>query len=84
MDDFVELVRHDPKVWAVYATQNTSGITVWTYVDSEDRTDRSPVYSAEWQLMTHFPDVAFDFNVLLAPAGSEEFDAGTYDYLFIR
>jgi hypothetical protein len=84
IDEFVRLVEDDPKVWAVYATQDHSGITVWTYLDSEDRRDRSPVYAAEWQLMSRYPEVAFDFNVLLSRAGSEQFEARQFEYLYTR
>lgn len=84
LDEFVSLLRDNPKVWAVNGTEDPPGITVWTYIDSDDRRDRSQVYAAEWQLMTRFPEVAFDFNVLLKPAGSEQFEAGTSNYFYIR
>jgi len=84
MDEFVELVKDNPKVWAVYATEDPSGITVWTYVDSTDRNDRSLVYEAEWQLLNMFPEVGFDFNAALVPAGHEQFDEGEKVYLYRR
>jgi len=84
MDEFVRLLKDNPKVWAVYATEDRSVITIWTYVDSHDRRDRSPVYAAEWHLLSRYPKVAFDFNVLLTPAGSEQFEAGSLDYVYTR
>jgi hypothetical protein len=84
MDKFVELVTDNPKVWAVYATQDPTGITVWTYVDSADRNDLSPVYEAEWQLLNMYPEVGFDFNTALVPAGHEQFDEGEKVYLYRR
>ena len=84
MDRFVELVKDNPKVWAVYATQDPSGITVWTYVDSTDRNDLSLVYDAEWQLLKIYPEVGFDFNTALVPAGHEQFDDGEKVYLYRR
>ena len=84
LDDFVALLRKNPKVCAVYATEDHWGITIWTCVDSNDREDRSPVYAAEWQLLSRYPEVPFDFNVLLSPAGSEQFDAGSFDYVYTR
>jgi hypothetical protein len=74
MDGFVELVKHNPKVWAVYAREDPSGITVWTYVDSTDRNDLSQVYEDEWRLLNMYPKVGFDFNTALVPVGNEQFD----------
>ena len=84
MDEFVELVKDNPKVWAVYATEDPSGITVWTYVDSTDRNDLSLVYEAEWQLLNMYPQVGFDFNTALVPAGHQQFDDGEKVYLYRR
>ena len=84
LDEFVGLLRGNPNVWAVHATEDHWGITLWTYVDSNDRTDRSPVYAAEWQLLSRYPEVAFDFNVVLSPAGGEQFEAGSFDYVYTR
>ncbi len=84
MDKFVELVKDNPKVWAVYATEDPSGITVWTYIDSADRNDRALVYEAEWQLLNLYPEVGFDFNTALVPAGHEQFDDGEKGYLYRR
>lgn len=84
LDEFVGLLRDNPSVWAVHATQDHWGITVWTYVDSNHRKDRSPVYAAEWQLLSRYPDMAFDFNVVLSPAGSEQFEAGSFDFVYTR
>ena len=84
MDEFVELVKDNPKVWAVYANEDPSGITVWTYIDSADRNDRSLVYEAEWRLLNLYPEVGFDFNTALVPAGHEQFDDGEKGYLYRR
>lgn len=84
LNEFVALLKDNSKVWAVYATEDHSGITVWTYVDSADRRDRSPVYAAEWQLLSRYAEVPFDFNVFLCPAGSEQFEAGSFDYVYTR
>jgi hypothetical protein len=84
LDEFVNLLRDNPKVWAVYGTEDPSGITVWTYIDSEDRNDRARVYEAEWQLLNMFPEVGFDFNTALVPAGREQFDEGENVFLYRR
>jgi len=84
MDEYVSLVKDNPKVWAVYATEDHSGIAVWTYVDSTDRNDRLPVYQMEWQLLNKYPEVGFDFNTALVPAGDEKFDEGENVYLYRR
>jgi hypothetical protein len=84
LDEFVNLLRDNPKVWAVYGTEDPSGITVWTYIDSTDRNDRSLVYDAEWQLLNMFPEVGFDFNTALVPTGQEQFDDGEKVYLYRR
>lgn len=84
MDEFVELVKENPKVWAVHAAEDPSGITVWTYVDSTDRNDRLPVYEAEWRLLNMFPEVGFDFNTALVPAGNEQFDDCEGVFLYKR
>lgn len=80
VDHFVKLVKGSPKVWAICAGQDSSGVLhIWTYVDSTDRSDRSPVYRAEWQMLKSYPDVPFDFNVVLLPSAkgqSEIDDAG--------
>jgi hypothetical protein len=81
--DFVKLVAANPKVWAVCADEDSSGIVhIWTYVDSTDRRDRSPVYHAEWQMLKRYPEVAFDYNVelLLAGKGQSEIDDTTCVY----
>lgn len=80
--EFVSLLRDNPKVWAVYGTEDPSGITIWTYIDSADRNDRLPVYEAEWQLLNMFPEVGFDFNTALVPAGQEQFDVGENSHLY--
>jgi hypothetical protein len=84
LDEFVNLLRDNPKVWAVYGTEDPSGITVWTYIDSTDRNDRSLVYEAEWKLLNMFPEVGFDFNTAMVPAGQEQFDDGEKVYLYRR
>jgi hypothetical protein len=84
MDDFARLLKDNPKVWAMHATQGGPGIVVWTYVDSRNRSDRSPVYAAEWELLSNYPEVAFDFNVVLSPPDSEQFETGDFDYLYTR
>lgn len=84
LDEFVRLLRDNPKVWAIYATEDSSGITVWTYVDSSDRNDLPPVYGAEWQLLKLYPEVPFDFNTALVSAGQEQFDDGKKVYLYRR
>ncbi|MBI1941758.1 MAG: hypothetical protein HYS33_09665 [Acidobacteria bacterium] len=77
-------MKDNAKVWAICAREDEAGIKIWTFVDSTDRGDRSPVYAAEWQLLTRYPEIPFDFNVLLSPAGSEQLDAGSLDYVFTR
>lgn len=84
LDEFVRLLRDNPKVWAVYGTEDPSGITLWTYIDSTDRNDRALVYEAEWQLLNKFPEVAFDFNTALVSAGNEQFDQGENVYHYRR
>lgn len=84
LDEFVRLLRNNPQVWAVYGAEEPSGITVWTYIDSTDRNDLPPVYEAEWQLLKLHPEVAFDFNTVLLPAGHEQFDDGENVYLYRR
>src|SRR5438309_11122195 len=79
LDEFVALVKHNAKVRAVRASQEGSVVQVWTYVDSTDRKDRSPVYEAEWQILERYPDVTFDFNVLLLPAGREALETESAD-----
>lgn len=82
--EFVELVKGNPKVWAVCATQENSVLHLWTYVDSTDDRDRSPIYRAEWQMLSRYPDVQFDFNVMLLPAGGEQFEDNAIVYLYKR
>lgn len=84
LDEFVGRIRGNPKVWAVYASQEGSVIQVCTYVDSKDRRDRSPVHEAEWQLLERYPEIMFDFNVFLRPAGSEQFEADGTNYVYTR
>ncbi len=84
LDEFVELVKGNPKVWAVCATQDASGIHVWTYVDSADREDRSLVYKAEWQILSGHPDILFDFNVILLRASDSELETDGVDYMYKR
>ena len=77
VDDFVNIVRGSPKVWAVCVDRDSLGVLhIWTYVDSTDRRDRSPVYRAEWQMLRSYPDVPFDFNAVLLPStkGQSEID----------
>jgi hypothetical protein len=84
LKEFVSLLRDNPKVWAVYGTEDSSGITIWTYIDSADRNDRALVYEAEWELLNLYPEVGFDFNTAVVPAGHEQFDDGEKVYLYRR
>ncbi len=84
MDEFVARVKGNPKVWAVYASEEGSVIHVWTYLDSNDRKDRSPIYGAEWNILTRYPQVDFDFNVALVPVDGEHFEVGKATYLYKR
>ena len=84
LDEFVGRIRDNPKVWAVYASQEGSVIQVCTYVDSKDRRDRSPVHEAEWHLLERYPEIMFDFNVFLRPVGSEQFETDGTDYVYTR
>jgi hypothetical protein len=84
MSGFVDLLEENPKVWAVAASGDPSGISVSTYIDSTDRSDRRPVYEAEWELMTRYPDVPFDFSTILAPVATVSLERGHYTYLHLR
>ena len=82
--DFVKLVEGIPKVWAVYVRSDSPVVHIWTFVDSTDWRDRSPVYEAEWEMLTRYPETPFDFNVELAPAGSEKFEGEKAAFVFKR
>jgi hypothetical protein len=84
MNEFVELLKDNPKVWAVTANGDPGGIDVWTYIDSDEQRDREAVYEIEWELMKRYPEVAFDFSTILSPAGSEFLEHGHYTYLHRR
>jgi len=83
-EDFVKLVEGIPKVWAVYVRSDNPVVHIWTYVDSTDWRDRSPVYNAEWEMLNRYPKTPFDFNVELAPARSEDFQAEKTAFVFKR
>jgi len=83
-EEFVKLVEGIPKVWAVYIRSDNPVVHVWTFVDSTDWRDRSPVYKAEWEMLIQYPETPFDFNVELAPAGSENFEGETTAFVFKR
>jgi hypothetical protein len=78
------LVEGIPKVWAVYVRSDSPVVHIWTFVDSTDWRDRSPVYEAEWEMLNHYPETPFDFNVELAPAGSENFEGEKTAFVFKR
>jgi hypothetical protein len=82
--DFVKLVEGIPKVWAVYIRSDSPVVHVWTFVDSTDWRDRSPVYEAEWEMLNRHPETPFDFNVELDPAGSEDFEGEKTAFVFKR
>ena len=82
--DFVKLVEGIPKVWAVYMRSDSPVVHVWTFVDSTDWRDRSPVFDAEWEMLSRYPKTPFDFNVELAPAGSEDFEGEKTAFVFKR
>ncbi|MGH9455068.1 MAG: hypothetical protein ACRD2O_13980 [Terriglobia bacterium] len=84
MGEFVEMLKDNPKVWAVCATEDPDGVNVWTYIDSSNRTDRLAVYEVEWRLMKAHPGMAFDFNTVSVPVGNEEFDEDELDFLYRR
>ena len=84
MSEFVEMLKDNPKVWAVCATADPDGINVWTYIDSRDRSDRRAVYEVEWRLMKAYPKIAFDFNTVSIVVGGEEFDEDDLDFLYRR
>ena len=83
-EDFIRLVEGIPKVWAVYVRSDNPVVHIWTYVDSNDWKDRSPVYNAEWEMLNRYPKTPFDFNVELAAAGSEDFEGEKTAFLFKR
>ena len=83
-EDFVKLIECNPKVWAVYVRADSPPVHIWTYVDSTDWRDRSPVYEAEWEMLIHYPETPFDFNVELAPAGSVTFEGENAAFVFKR
>lgn len=83
-EDFVNLVERIPKVWAVYMRCDSPVVHIWTFVDSTDWRDRSPVYEAEWGMLNRYPETPFDFNVELAPAGSENFEGEKTAFVFKR
>lgn len=84
MDEFVGSLKEDRKVWAVAAGQDRNAVTVWIYIDSLDRKDRLPVYASAWEFMGRYPDVAFDFNAILAPTGSETLEPEHFEFLYKR
>jgi hypothetical protein len=71
-------------VWAVYVRFDSAVVHIWTYVDSTNWRDRSPVYEAEWEMLNRYPKTPFDFNVELAAAGSEDFEGEKTAFLFKR
>jgi len=81
-EEFVRLVEGIPKVWAVYIRSDSPVVHVWTFVDSTDWRDRSPVFDAEWEMLSRYPKTPFDFNVELAPAGSEDFEGEKTAFVF--
>jgi hypothetical protein len=83
-EDFVGLVEGIPRVWAVYIRSDSPVVHVWTFVDSTDWRDRSPVFDAEWEMLNRYPETPFDFNVELAPAGSEDFEGEKTAFVFKR
>jgi hypothetical protein len=83
-EEFVRLVEGIPKVWAVYIRSDSPVVHVWTFVDSADWRDRSPVFDAEWEMLSRYPKTPFDFNVELAPAGSEDFEGEKTALVFKR
>jgi len=83
-EEFVRLVEDIPKVWAVYVRFDSAVVHIWTYVDSTNWRDRSPVYEAEWEMLNRYPKTPFDFNVELAAAGSEDFEGEKTAFLFKR
>jgi hypothetical protein len=83
-EDFVKLVKGIPNVWAVYVRSDNPVVHIWTFVDSTDWRDRSPVFDAEWEMLNRYPKTPFDFNVELAPAGSEDFEGEKTAFVFKR
>lgn len=83
-EEFVRLVEGIAKVWAVYIRSDSPVVHVWTFVDSTDWRDRSPVFDAEWEMLSRYPKTPFDFNVELAPAGSEDFEGEKTALVFKR
>ena len=83
-EEFVRLVEGIPKVWAVYIRSDSPVVHVWTFVDSTDWRDRSPVFDAEWEMLSRYSKTPFDFNVELAPAGSEDFEGEKTAFVFKR
>ena len=85
VSEFVKIVKNDPKVWAICAGHDSSGVLhIWTYVDSTHRKDRSPVYRAEWQMLKSYPDVPFDFNVVLLSSAKGQSEIDDADCVYRR
>jgi hypothetical protein len=81
LSEFVYLLKDHPKVWAVAANAADCSLDVSTYVDSGNRRDREAVNDAERELTNRYPDVAFDFNTILAPAGSVILEPERFTFL---
>jgi hypothetical protein len=83
--DFVNIVKSNPKVWTVCAARDSVGVFhISTYLDSTDRRDRSPIYRAEWQMLTTYPDISFDFDVVLLPSAKGQSDIDEADCVYRR
>jgi hypothetical protein len=84
MNEFVEMLKDNPKVWAVCATEDSEGIHVWTYIDSRNEPDLMFIFGAEWQLRTAHPEIALGFDTVSVAVGEEHFDESELDFLYRR
>lgn len=62
--EFAEKVSNLGFVRAVSWNSEDESVHVWTFIDRRDKDLRRQIYTIEFELMTKFDDLKFDFNVV--------------------
>lgn len=81
VSEFVSLLSDNPRVWAVAANAPQGGIEVWTYIDPTDQHDCGAIDKMQGELMTRYPEIAFDFSAILAAPGTVTLEPEHFGFL---
>jgi hypothetical protein len=70
-----------PEVKKVFATRDGNCVSVWTVVETFDRSFRNQLYERERDIFAAYPSVKFDFHVI---PDSDDVDISEAELIYVR